>query len=312
MKFKFNYLLIIFIVIILGVILTAMVFSGKEIKTAHFSKDEISFNYPDTWQTVNQSRTSQIVAFTDPTEDLNVTVNREPFPIGYNSPENFTLNTNADSGLKLVSHRNIDLNGTTAYENSYQLNSSNRTVQRIEIWISKNDALYSFIITSRDLKLNGTSPEIKAFTDNLVVNNSTVPQSDVWGQIEIPAFGLNWDIRRDTVNHLGSVYQYSNSFYPGQNGTIGLLGHHTKYSAPFANIDQLKQGDQVYINDYLTQKRYIYEVMSNGDIKTDYKTNPIQFPGGVFELTLVTCYPPGSQEAAYLTHCKLISVVPLS
>lgn len=312
MKFKFNYLLIIFIVIILGVILTAMVFSGKEIKTAHFSKDEISFNYPDTWQTVNQSRTSQIVAFTDPTEDLNVTVNRDPFPIGYNSPENFTLNTNADSGLKLVSHRNIDLNGTTAYENSYQLNSSNRTVQRIEIWISKNDALYSFIITSRDLKLNGTSPEIKAFTDNLVVNNSTVPQSDVWGQIEIPAFGLNWDIRRDTVNHLGSVYQYSNSFYPGQNGTIGLLGHHTKYSAPFANIDQLKQGDQVYINDYLTQKRYIYEVMSNGDIKTDYKTNPIQFPGGVFELTLVTCYPPGSQEAAYLTHCKLISVVPLS
>lgn len=311
MEIKFNYMMIAIGVVILGVLLTAVVFSGKEIKTTHFAKDEISFDYPDTWQTVNQSRNTQITAFTDPTEDLNVTVNRATFPIGYNTPENFTLNTSAGSGLTFVSRKTLDLNGTSAYENVYRFNSSNKTVQRIEIWISKNDALYSFIITTSNLDLNDKSPEIKALTNNLVVNNSTISPSDVWGQITIPVLGLNWDIRKDTVNHLGSVYQYPESFYPGQNGTLGLLGHHTEYSAPFATINQLKAGDQVYIIDYLTQKKYIYEVTSNGDIKPDYKTNPIKFPGGVYELTLVTCYPPGFQSAAYLTHCKLIAVEPI-
>ena len=65
------------------------------------------------------------------------------------------------------------------------------------------------------------------------------------------------------------------------------------------------------ITDYLTQKKYVYEVTSNGDIKTDYKTNPVQFPGGTFELTLVTCYPPGLQEAAYMTNLKLVAVQPI-
>lgn len=312
MEIKFNYLMIVVGVIILGVALTAFVFTGKEIKTAHFAQDEISFDYPETWQTVNQSRTSQIIAFTDRTEDLNVTVSRQPFPIGYNSPENFTLNTSAESGLIFVSKKTLDLNGTNVYENVYRLNSSNRTVQRIEMWITKNDALYSFIFTTSNLNLNDKSPEIKAFTKNLTVNNSTVPPSEYWGEITIPTLGVNWGIRKDTVNHIGSVYQYPESFYPGQNGTLGLLGHHTEYSAPFAAINQLNPGDQVYIIDYLTQKKYIYEVTSNGDIKPDYKTNPIQFPGGVFELTMVTCYPPGFKSAAYLTHCKLISVEPIS
>ncbi len=37
----------------------------------------------------------------------------------------------------------------------------------------------------------------------------------------------------------------------------------------------------------------MYTVTSNGDIKADYKTNPVQFPVELMDLTLITCYPPG-------------------
>ena len=185
------------------------------------------------------------------------------------------------------------------------------TVQRTELWINKNNALYSIIYTSTDLGINLNSPEIESVTQNLTINNTTLPNTVVIGQVSFPSLGLNWNISDDTVNHYGSVYHVSTSFYPGQNGTIGLLGHHTRYSAPFNNTYQLKAGDQVIITDYLTQKKYVYTVVSNGDIKADYKTNPVQFAAGTYGLTLITCYPPGYMEAAYQTHLNLVSVMPI-
>ncbi len=236
-----------------------------------------------------------------------------PIPTGYNISKNFTLNISDayQPNFKFISHKTLNLNGTTAEENVYQLNGTGKTLQRTELWINKNQAMYSIIYTTSNLNLNDTSPEIQALTNNLTINNAKIPKTAVWGQLAIPTQNLNWNIRDDTVNMLGSVFHYSNSFYPGQNGTIGLLGHHTVYSAPFANINELKPGDHVIITDYLTQKNYIYEVTSNGDIKSDYKTNPVQYPAGTFELTLVTCYPPGLTEAAYMTHLKLVSVEPI-
>ena len=65
MELKFKYLMVGLCVIIIGVAFTAVVFSGKEIKTSHFQKDEISFDYPDTWLTMNQTSSSEIVAFTN-------------------------------------------------------------------------------------------------------------------------------------------------------------------------------------------------------------------------------------------------------
>jgi sortase A len=311
MKIKYDYLVLGLCVLMLGVAFTAEVFSGKDIKTSHYQKDEISFDYPATWQMVNQTRDSQVVAFTDQNANLNVTVNRQQIPSRYKTSDNLTLNTDAPdpSGLTFISHKTLDLNGTSVQENVYQINSGGTIVQRTEMWINKNNALYSIIFTTTDTQLNEKSPEIIALTKNLTISDTTLNHTEVWGEVSIPSQGVNWKICQDTVNHFGSVYHYPESFFPGQNGTIGLLGHHTEYSAPFANINLLNTGDQVIITDYLTQKKYVYEVTSNGDIKSDYKTNPLQFAGGTFELTMVTCYPPGFSEAAYSTHCKLKSVV---
>ena len=169
----------------------------------------------------------------------------------------------------------------------------------------------AIIYTTTNLGINMNSPEIATVTRNLTIKNTTLPNTVVIGQVSMPSLGLNWNISDDTVNHYGSVYRIASSFYPGQNGTVGLLGHHTRYSAPFNNTYQLAAGDQVIISDYLTQKKYIYNVTSNGDIKSDYKVNPVQFAAGTFGLTLITCYPPGYMEAAYQTHLNLVSVMPI-
>lgn len=311
-KFKLSYLIVGLCVLIVGVAFAAVVFSGKEVKTNLFQKDEISFNYPSTWTTMNKTQYSQIVAFTDPKSNLSVTVNRQLMPVGYSPSENFTMTVPENlSGYKFISHQTLNQNGNEINSNVYQMKVKGKTIQITELWINKNNALYSIIYSSNNLDLNVNSPEIKALTQNLTIQNTTLPNTVVIGQVSMPSLGLNWNISDDTVNHYGSVYHVLTSFYPGQNGTVGLLGHHTRYSAPFNNTYELKAGDQVIITDYLTQKKYIYTVIKNGDIKSDYKTNPVQFAAGTYGLTMITCYPPGYMEAAYQTHLNLVSVMPI-
>ncbi len=132
-------------------------------------------------------------------------------------------------------------------------------------------------------------------------------------RLVIPKMGINGIIRSDTVNAYNTVYHYPESVLPGQSGECGLLSHRTKYSGLFRRLGSLKVGDRVIIKDYATNKKYVYEVTSNGeDIRWDYKENPIQFEqGGDARLLLITCYPPGRKQAAYITHCRLISTSPL-
>ena len=70
-KIKLNYLIVALCVIIVGVAFAAVAFSGKEVKTNLYQKNEISFNYPSTWETTNQTQDSQIVAFKDPKTEFN-------------------------------------------------------------------------------------------------------------------------------------------------------------------------------------------------------------------------------------------------
>ncbi len=337
------------LILIFLIVLSATVFiNADEGYTEHYDDGEISFDYPQGWSIKPGSNPSEVVVF-QPSNDSNVTVNKQVIPPGYQSAENYTLNTTEadNSGFGLISHkvRNISMN--EAHENTYYINSQGNIYLRKEIWIPKNGNLYSIIYTHhlvsesslknetaktnqyngyRELSNDQTNIDFKSVPDELtiiddleiIVENfrvqsvSTPAKTPFWGNVSIPALNVAWGIRSDTVNGENSVFHYDESFYPGQNGTMGLLGHHTIHSAPFARISQLKTGDEVVINDYLSQKKYIYQVVSNGDIKWDYQTNPITFSTGNSTLTLVTCYPPGTTQAAWMVHCKLISIEPLN
>jgi sortase A len=314
-KIRYTYLIAL-LVVIFSLAITSVAFLGESnIKTKHYESKDISFDYPQNWHTINRVSASEIVSFTDPSSSSNVTINKQSIPINYTPPSNFILKSSEaeQTGFKFVSHSSINLNGTEAHKNVYQINMNSNTFQRTEIWIQKNKALYSIIYT-RKLSSPWDNPEndqkFKILLKSINVKHSATGNTNMWGTLTIPTLGVNWNIRTDTLNSYDTVY-HAPSFYPGENGTVGIYGHHTKFSAPFARINLLKVGDQVIVNDYLSQKKFIYVVMNNGDVKWDYKTNPVKFPGGRSELTLITCYPPGLTEAAWMVHCKLKSVQPL-
>ncbi|MGF7118079.1 class E sortase [Methanobacterium oryzae] len=148
--------------------------------------------------------------------------------------------------------------------------------------------------------------------DPTITNSGSI--SIINAELIIPKLGIEGIIRSDTVNGYNTVYHYSESVNPGENGECGLLSHRTKYSGLFGKLGTLKVGDTVIINDYTNSKKYVYKVTSNGnDIRWDYKENPIQFEhGGEARLLLITCYPPGKKQAAYITHCKLVSTTSLT
>jgi sortase A len=123
----------------------------------------------------------------------------------------------------------------------------------------------------------------------------------------IPKMRITGKIRSNTVNGYNTVYHYSQSVNPGQSGECGLLSHRTKYSGLFSKLGSLEAGDEVIITDYLLHRKYVYIVRWN------YKKKPLTFAqSGDAKLLLITCYPPGKSEAAFITHCKLVSTTILA
>ncbi len=174
----------------------------------------------------------------------------------------------------------------------------------------------SFELNAAQTSLNTYKNKTSAPVDilNPTITNGGSTGSYLNAQLIIPKLDVEGIIRSDTVNGYNTVYHYPESVNPGQSGECGLLSHRTKYSGLFGKLGTLKVGDTVIINDYTNSKKYVYKVTSNGnDIRWDYKKNPIQFDQtGESRLLLITCYPPGKKQAAYITHCKLVSTTSLN
>lgn len=318
---KYILLIIFLAAIILAITLP---FGSANIETKHYQNDEISFDYPANWQQVSAEE-SQLVAFKDPESGMNVTVSRQAIPSGYKTPENFVpeLIKQNKSEFEFISTNNASLKENEGYENTYQISKDNSTIEHKELWVNTNGALYSVIFEYpkegfkiesllKGLKGSENTAAFDAVKNSLNITSTELEGTPISGSIYIPSQGIKWDIRNDTINIVNGVYRYPESFYPGESGTVGIMGHHTKFSAPFANINLLEVGDKIIINDYLTQKKYVYEVASNGDINWEYKVHPVQFPKDKSELTLVTCWPPGYMAAAWIVHCELVSIEPLN
>lgn len=325
--------LILFIFIILFITNTSNFKSSESYNLLNYSNGEISFQYPSNLKIINQNKDSHFVIFEDSKTKEKISVNKQVSPTNYNL-KNVVLSNPENINFKLKSLKNKEINGFSMKEISYEVaNSLNDSdFIRSEKWVEKDGAIYSIIsikpknseniiesneniISKLFNSLNIQNTILKENNEDIIFNslniqntNNTKDQEQFWGEIAIPTLSVNWKIGSDTVNSYGSVYHYNDSYFFGQNGTSGLLGHHTSYSAPFDNINTLKKGDKIIIKDFLSQKKYIYEVNSNGDINYDYKKNPVKFPSGSSNLTMVTCWPKGTENAAWQVYCKLIAI----
>lgn len=317
-----KYLIVVLAFLIIIIFAVDLNYKGGG-QAKHFANGEISFDYPGNLNVTNGTG-SDIAAFSD-NSGSNITVVKQSLPPGYNLADRAPLNGigNIDKNFQLVSTKNITVNGTTGYESDYNVQENNVTQQRKEIWFEKNNALYGIISTSPGETKSGNSGfDVNAAGGdafNTIVNSIKIndtgnnpTKSTGWAELIMPTTGGDWPVNSHSVNDYG-VYHISNSYYPGEDGQMALLGHHTTHSAPFASLVQLKVGDPVIIKDYLTQKKYTYVVTSNGnDIRWGTRGVDINYqPSSTPELWLITCWPTGFSKAAYVVHSTLVSVEPL-
>ncbi|MDR3222267.1 MAG: class E sortase [Methanobrevibacter sp.] len=309
-------LIILTIMFVMIIAYTIMTFTGDNVivneNLENYTHNELSFQYPESWhvETISNKSGGVNKSYFDKLINPNIgeiIINRQYIPSSeYNIPKNFIpeeINED-ESKLKLTSNKKNKINDIEVYENEYVLKNDNSKIVK-ELWVNKNNAVYSIIL------YGNKSNVIDIIKNNIKISDKTLTKNPIFGTIVIPKLGCTWNIRTDTVNAYNSVWHYTKSYYPGEKGVMGISGHHTTLSAPFNHLETLTKGDKIYINDFLTQKKYTYEVVSNYDIRPANDPSYVQFKNGEKELMLETCWPPGYIYEELYCHSKLISIEPL-
>ena len=97
---------------------------------------------------------------------------------------------------------------------------------------------------------------------------------------------------------------YPNTPLPGEEGNVAIAGHRTTYGKPFANLDHLKPGDEIFLETPVG--KYTYKVSRDPFVVTPTDFSVIaQTPGKT--LTLTTCHPKGSARQRLIVKAELVS-----
>jgi sortase A len=123
------------------------------------------------------------------------------------------------------------------------------------------------------------------------------------GRIKIDRIGLSIVVVQgtDTSSLQKGPGHYRNTPIPGQPGTVAIAGHRTTYLAPFRDINQIEDGDEVRIEmpyaafTYTVEKHEIVDPSDVGIIK----------PVGYDRLVLTACHPPYSAAQRFAIFAKL-------
>lgn len=104
------------------------------------------------------------------------------------------------------------------------------------------------------------------------------------------------------------VAHYPDTAVPGEKGNVFIFGHSSyywwdwsKYSDVFANLEQIKNGDEILA--YYNNELYIYEVKETKIVSpTDLS---VLDQGSGYDLTLMTCTPLGTTLNRFIVVAEL-------
>lgn len=124
-------------------------------------------------------------------------------------------------------------------------------------------------------------------------------------RLEIPRIGVNAVVVEGTTD--GSlrkgVGHMEGTPLPGMGENFSAAGDRVLYGAPFLNLDDLSEGDEIRVKT--TYGRFIYNVVSS-KITDPEDTDILKYPG--FEaITLITCDPPWDTSHRLIVQGKLVS-----
>jgi sortase A len=126
------------------------------------------------------------------------------------------------------------------------------------------------------------------------------------GRIEIPSIDLDivFVEGTDTASLQKGPGHYPSTAFPGQGRTVAIAGHRTTYLAPFNDIDEIDDGDEITLEmpyadlTYTVQK---HEIVDPTDVY-------VIEDRGYERLVLSACHPKYSAAQRYIVFAKLSDV----
>ncbi len=100
--------------------------------------------------------------------------------------------------------------------------------------------------------------------------------------------------------------RYPGTAHPGEDGNFAVAGHRTTYGAPFWDLDQLREGDEIHVTDR-EGAVWVYEftesrIVPPADVSV-LQADPLG--SGAPMLTLTTCHPRWSQRERLIVFAEL-------
>lgn len=131
-------------------------------------------------------------------------------------------------------------------------------------------------------------------------------EGDVLGRIEIPAIGVDWiavhGVRTEDIDR--GPGHFPGTPLPGEPGNSAFAGHRTTHGAPFYRIDELVDGDSIFVTT--PAGRFEYRVFDQMIVDaTDTWVIETGDPD-VAVLTLISCHPKRSTAQRIVVNAILI------
>lgn len=128
------------------------------------------------------------------------------------------------------------------------------------------------------------------------------------GEISIPKIGMKQVMvqgTKPTTLRQGPGH-YTGTTLPGQDGTVGIAGHRSTYSAPFKKLNELKKGDEVFVK--LPYGLFTYRIEGTKIISPD---NIGAFRrAGYNRLMMTACHPIFSDRQRIIAFGRLEKIEP--
>lgn len=105
-------------------------------------------------------------------------------------------------------------------------------------------------------------------------------------------------------DRIGNRRRGDGSAFPGQGETVGIAGHRTTYLAPFRQIDEIDEGDEVILE--MPYATFTYEVTEH-EIVLPSETSVVENVGHE-RLVLTACHPLYSAAERYVVYADLADI----
>jgi sortase A len=133
-----------------------------------------------------------------------------------------------------------------------------------------------------------------------------IQTGDAAGRLQIDRIGLNTVFLQGTSTAIlqRGPGHYPTTQFPGEGGTVAIAGHRTTYGAPFGNINEIRDGDEIRLRMpygvfvYQVEK---HEIVEPGDVQIINRV-------GYDRLVLTACHPLYSAAQRWVVFARLRTI----